>query len=310
MKTAGVFITRRCNLRCSYCNVQNTRDKELSLEQWCEAIDIMIELGIEKIHFLGGEPTLYESFFEILEYISSNTTLTCSFTTNGFFNHELLLKIINNFGKRIGVGVSIDNYDITKSISPSKAQKGIKVIEFLENKNLLQKIDLTVYIVLNKKNINEITQYIKFLSKKNISSYLLPLHWDTTTSQFVHRKNSNKNAFVSSADLEILNFKIQELLAEYDNLKITNSKEFLNIIPKHIRFLDRKCTQLSELRVNCDGRIMCCCDKNGKVFEKYSIFSVKENFDDFLKLREKNALGCKGCLWPSVFESELREKVA
>ena len=58
MRTAGVFITRRCNLRCPYCNVPNLNTPELTFEQWIKAIKILEKLNVNKIHFLGGEPTL------------------------------------------------------------------------------------------------------------------------------------------------------------------------------------------------------------------------------------------------------------
>ena len=53
--TAGIWITRRCTLRCSYCNIPKTNFKELELKEWIRAVDIIKKLGIKRIVLLGGK---------------------------------------------------------------------------------------------------------------------------------------------------------------------------------------------------------------------------------------------------------------
>ena len=70
--------------------------------------------------------------------------------------------------------------------------------------------------------------------------------------------------------------------------------------------LDWKCEGLSELRVDSDGKMVCCCDNVGKVNENFTIFDLKdpEKLQAFFKIRGEDARKCKGCLWPSSFEAE------
>jgi len=49
--TAGVILTRKCNLHCKYCAIPDRRANELSTEKWFEAIDVIASLGIKKINF-------------------------------------------------------------------------------------------------------------------------------------------------------------------------------------------------------------------------------------------------------------------
>ena len=48
--------------------------------------------------------------------------------------------------------------------------------------------------------------------------------------------------------------------------------------------LDWKCNGLSELRIDSDGRMVCCCDYVGKVNELYSIFDLDDptNLEKFI----------------------------
>ena len=62
---------------------------------------------------------------------------------------------------------------------------------------------------------------------------------------------------------------------------------------------------MSELRIDSEGKMVCCCDKIGDVNTKYTIFDLEDNLEKFFCDREKDAKNCSGCLWPSSFEAEL-----
>lgn len=49
MKTAGIFITKRCNLRCPYCNVPKQNHSELTYEEWIKAIQILEKLEVKDL---------------------------------------------------------------------------------------------------------------------------------------------------------------------------------------------------------------------------------------------------------------------
>lgn len=65
--TALLEITTACNLRCKHCYL-NRKVKNLNTELWFKIMDILEEIGIKKVVLLGGEPTLREDFYEILQY--------------------------------------------------------------------------------------------------------------------------------------------------------------------------------------------------------------------------------------------------
>ena len=84
-----VELTNVCNLHCSYClrdedalyhNPANFLPVDLFTRAARDARDLM---GIERVMFTGGEPTLHRQFGNILAAVAE-LSLTCSFVTNGW----------------------------------------------------------------------------------------------------------------------------------------------------------------------------------------------------------------------------------
>lgn len=60
-----------CNLKCVHCYAagQNcSEEKELSTDEWKQIIDRCREAGIPQVTFTGGEPTMREDLFELIEH--------------------------------------------------------------------------------------------------------------------------------------------------------------------------------------------------------------------------------------------------
>lgn len=299
---AGIRLTRQCNMKCMYCNIQSTVRKDLTLNEWKKAIDIIKNLGAKEIVILGGEPTLYPHILELVEYISKQAKLICNLTTNAFGNFDLVKQLLENGLNSLGV--SIDNLEFKNSISPLKAKNGLNLIEYLIHSS--DNPNITNYTVLNKKNVDSIVDLIKYMDGKGISTYILPFHWGNEGT-FDHRKNNEKFAFVTDEEIKSYMNTIDKIVdMKKSGFKIKNSIEFLENSKSHIKNLDWKCNGLSELRIDSDGRLVCCCDKIGNVNKGFTIFDLSERLDEFYLERGKDAENCKGCLWPSSFEAELK----
>lgn len=302
---AGIRITRQCNMKCMYCNIQNTLRTDLSLEEWKKAVDIIKKLGAKEIVILGGEPTLYPNIVELVRYITLESGLVCSLTTNAYGNFDVAKQLIDN--GLTSLGVSVDNLNVKESISPLKSKNGISLIDYLINN--CNNPNIINYTVLNKRNVNSIINLIEYMNEKNVVTYILPFHWGNE-GKFDHRKDNEKFAFVTDKDINDYNAVINKIIdMKSEGYKIKNSIEFLEESKKHIKKLDWKCNGLSELRIDSDGKLVCCCDKIGNVNKHFTIFDLEDKLEEFYFERNQDSSSCNGCLWPSSFEAELKKKM-
>ena len=291
-------------MNCMYCNIQSEVKNELSIDEWKKAGKILNQLGIKDLVILGGEPTKYESLPELINYFENEMGIKCSITTNAYNNYAELLNVIDSGLSQLGV--SIDNLNFKKSISPLKCREGLLLIDKLKSKSI--NVKLVNYLVLNKKNCNDVEDLIKYMSELGITTYILPFH-HSNENEFEHRKNNMPFAFITDEEIEMYNEAVEKIkLMKKMGYLISNSIEFFDISKKHIKMLDWKCKGLSELRIDSDGMVACCCDKLGVVNKKYSIFDLENDdlFEEFIKTREADAKSCDGCLWPSSIEAEIR----
>lgn len=78
-----IALTYQCNNDCFHCyNDPNRKPSPLSLEQWKAVLDRVWEIGIPHIVFTGGEPTLVESLFALIEYAKQKGFIV-GLNTNG-----------------------------------------------------------------------------------------------------------------------------------------------------------------------------------------------------------------------------------
>ena len=91
-------ITKRCNLRCAHCrstsfyegSEQHEAIKDLTTEEVFQALRKLSEAGVERIHYLGGEPFIREDMMDIVDY-GASLGIVSSINTNGTFVTEALL---------------------------------------------------------------------------------------------------------------------------------------------------------------------------------------------------------------------------
>lgn len=84
---AGLMITERCNLECTYCftDAPNRRDEmDVSLLKLCNYIDGLAALGCQYITIMGGEPTLRKDLDKIVDYIIAKGMMP-EMSTNGYW---------------------------------------------------------------------------------------------------------------------------------------------------------------------------------------------------------------------------------
>ncbi len=170
-----VVLTERCNLNCFFCHREGCDNgaelSEISLEEMYEYIVCLVQSGIRKIKFMGGEPTLYPHLCELICRLKSyDNNIDISIITNGIVSEKILAQVINAGIDR--VNVSLHGYDKTffsdiTGGTEKQLDQIFNSIKYLDERKVLGKIN---YVLL--KGINE-EEFYKVLEYIHENNYLL-----------------------------------------------------------------------------------------------------------------------------------------
>ncbi|MBE5821367.1 MAG: radical SAM protein [Clostridiales bacterium] len=176
MKNFGVaWLTtnRNCNNNCSWCYARNQLSSKckMDIEMAKMAVDKLKMRGVRKIVLIGGEPTIYPNFIELVKYIHVKD-IKVVVASNGriFKNIEFAQK-----AKEAG----IDSVDISikatdkKTYIDNTCADGFQ--EMIDGYHNLKKVGIKVtasYVIVND-STEEFDKLIYFLEKENFTSISL-----------------------------------------------------------------------------------------------------------------------------------------
>lgn len=293
-------ITRRCNLSCTHCGSDCSKDnsmKEMTTDSWLSIIDYINHLYDPFFVITGGEPLVYEGFSSIIKHLKSKATRWGMVTNGMLLNESKLEEIVNNNIESITVSLDGDEKShlyIRKH--PQSWQKANKALELIGNSKIFQK---DVVTCVYPSNLNKLNETADLLIKKGITSWRLFR---------IFPKGSAKD----KPEL-FLNFEQSQQLVKWiaDNrinlgsrgLKVSFSCEgYLPFnIDKKVRHEPFFCRAgINIASVLADGTITGC-NNNGEDFFQGNIF--RDNFQDiwdnkFTEYRNRNWLKtgiCKKC---------------
>lgn len=169
--TAWLTTNRTCNNKCEWCYAKNTLNSKtvMNIEETEVLVESLEKRGVKNIILIGGEPTIYPHFVELVKYIHQKG-LRVSIATNGRRFADL------EFAKEV-VEAGIDGIDISlKGISEKEyfsntlsygLKEMIKGYTNLKNLNFNPSMS---YVLVNDDE-EYLEELIDFLEKNNISSF-------------------------------------------------------------------------------------------------------------------------------------------
>jgi len=119
-------ITYRCNLRCSYCNMWNIKDREMTAEEIFSMVDQFANMGTRRFGITGGEPLLRPDIKEIIDYAKGKEMIV-TLQTNGWL-------VKDNISKLKNLDLLLLSFDGPPEVHDLNRQKGShdKVIEAIK----------------------------------------------------------------------------------------------------------------------------------------------------------------------------------
>ena len=288
---ANIFYTRRCNLKCDFCNVyQKVSNKELTLEEWKECSDSLYDLGNRYISIVGGEPLLRKDVTKFIKHISKKNIIT-SLVTNAILLDEKKINELIDAGL-LNIGIS------TQSLIPNKKEKGQNKELF----NLLLKykkdIEITALTTITNKNYREVPEIARFIIKKG---FRFAPNIVASGENFWFRNFCPELQFHTKEEQEGLKKTINKLIEiKKQTNKITYSEYYLKSLHKYAINPNFKwnCKAGKDyIAINEDGCVMFCQDlKPTNIFYK----DLKKHYPLKQKL-------CKNCVWPCYYDESYKK---
>jgi molybdenum cofactor biosynthesis enzyme MoaA len=92
-------LTEKCNLRCTYCMPEQgvnltSRDQIMTFEERKRAINLFSDMGISKLRFTGGEPTVSNQLLELVMHAKQKIE-NISITSNGILLKDRLDSLVS-----------------------------------------------------------------------------------------------------------------------------------------------------------------------------------------------------------------------
>jgi len=283
------FLTRECNLSCSYCKVyKNRQPRQLNTKESKRLLDIVADINPEILIFFGGEPTIRPDFDVLVQY-ANDLGIDYAIITNG--TRPINYSICKNITTSVDI-VPEEHLESIKSID-LKSHKGYKCL--LEAKGAGVK-DVCGNMIIHKQSYKYIPDLIRLLSNQGIWSIV----------GYVHSGKENHWQFRDNCpEMELNKDEIKwisnELLKLKDdpNILLHNVREYFELMPKYYKY-NWHCLSLEYLTIDEDGSIMTCPDYRGKKCEKYSIFNLDLN--QLEKDWHKDIEFCSGCYYNHMLQ--------
>lgn len=153
----GIFweLTKRCNGACTDCFMDSNSLKwgqnEVSFPEIEEIIGQFVELGGYSIRLTGGEPTLRQDFFDIVDLLNEKG-VEVGLNTNGMFDEKKLEQILSRGIKDIRISLDGPEEVNDKIRWPGNYRGTLRTIEGIAeyNKTAAEPTKPTINVVLMK----------------------------------------------------------------------------------------------------------------------------------------------------------------
>ncbi|HUS50752.1 MAG TPA: radical SAM protein [Candidatus Paceibacterota bacterium] len=166
-----LYLSETCNLRCSMCNIWESRNKfgetvngtAFTIED-IENIVNQVELFKPMFYFIGGEPTLNSDLTKIISYIHKKGMIT-SLTTNGWLLPHLAKPLFDSGLDFISVsldGPNAEIHDKSRGVSGvfERVTDGIRKLVEIKKKNRSIFPNIKINTVVTPWNIDKLESII------------------------------------------------------------------------------------------------------------------------------------------------------
>ena len=177
-KYLRISVTEQCNLSCFFCHNEGNVEKRtlLSTDDIVFVCSIAKKLGFVKFKLTGGEPTLREDIYELINKLSQLNLADLSMITNGTTLESHAPSLLNAGLRRLNVTLNTLDEKRHKKINPNN---------YIPIENIIRGIDAALrvgftnmkinFIYIDEQSDNDLDELLNFVVQRSLTLVLLPL---------------------------------------------------------------------------------------------------------------------------------------
>jgi len=299
-----LFITRRCDLACSYCDdsfhlpisgPKAPQDRSFEgfwdrvLERWCPET--------EYFSILGGEPTLHKDLDKIIQYIFSQGC-KLGITTDGRLEWEKYAELVDKGLPEIAVSIDSLEGNCANKSAAIKSERNYRLLKDLYLDPIRRRPTLIWCTVVTKQNVGEVVAMAQRAKELGCIFAPCPVQQGYENSLMVASQGHN-----SAAHPDDLARVGEILLKNYDELSLAEPMSYYELWTRKFDMdVVWHCNdQLRAPSIDYDGTMWACYALQGQQSSK--LHALRSTWDEILQASQKDAIACKGCSWNCLYTS-------
>ena len=290
LSSVTIEVTERCNEHCLHCYLPDNRKNKgqsLTIQEIQNCIDQLMDLGLERVTFTGGEAMLHPNLIEAIRFAKSKNLYVSVLSNLTILTHDIMNIVSESDDTQIKVSLYAITEEIHDYITGLKGSCKRTKDAILELKK--RGVSVSLSMVVMKENYQEICNMIKFAKENDLVlqfDYVMMARSDFDNSNLLHRMTIVETEQFFRMMLEYdLNFGLS-ILKKNDFAKGEKLESFI-------------------CHVATDG---CCISSNGDVYlcpswqdiplgniKEQNLFDIWNNNATLSKMRDLSISDIKGC---------------
>lgn len=155
-------VTLKCNMKCMHCgsSAPGVRQNELTLDEWKDVVDQLVNLNTDYIVLSGGEPFIWGHWRELCLHIKKYKKMF-SIISNGYLINEADAFFLKEVGIR-RIGISIDGMEEAHNKIRNIRDAFERAIQSIKTCKKAR-LDVAVSTSVNKLNYNDLDELKVYL---------------------------------------------------------------------------------------------------------------------------------------------------
>lgn len=171
-----------CNYSCGFCYYLGDLDKVTSFETIKERIDYLIQCEIKEVDLSGGESSIHQDWFKILDYCTANNLYISTLSNGSKFKDIDFLEKSKEHGLK-EILFSLHGYNEESHNKLVNHPKGFQhIIEAIKNANKLD-IKVRINCTVTHLNYKHLIEFAKLIKQFNIFevNFLTLNYWNNAS---------------------------------------------------------------------------------------------------------------------------------